>query len=172
MRAAPWLRLPWHLCRGLTSLLLLRAQPYRGPCTVEEGGELLRAGAHLLVCGGEPLRDVLGARLSLLLPPSGLAFFSSGHCQSLPELLSLAELDAEEARRLEAVAVLDREALDTVANFTSFLRHLESSAVRAKGTVDVVVLTSDYHARRVRCIAALLLAARGLSFQVAQALLG
>ena len=165
----PWrilLALAAYACCALALASLVWLRAHQGRCTVEQGAELLRAGApYLLVCGGEPARDVVGARLALLLAPRGLAFFSSGHCQSFQELVSLAGLNERQAQQLQAVARLDREALDTVSNVTSFL----GQELQAKGpVVDVVVLTSEYHARRVQGIASLLLAARGLSFRVAQ----
>lgn len=69
-----------------------------------------------------------------------------------------------------------QEALDTLSNFTSFLRQLRgfrpvsfTGIESSRPAVDVVIVTSGYHAPRVRSIAWVLLGFYGLSFHIAEA---
>ncbi|CAE7744274.1 unnamed protein product, partial [Symbiodinium pilosum] len=63
------------------------------------------------------------------------------------------------------------EAIDTLANFTSFLRCIERKNLRREGSapVDVVVVTCSYHVPRAWTVASLVLGYAGLSFHVAEA---
>ena len=74
----------------------------------------------------------------------------------------------------------NQEALDTFSNFTTFLRQLRQRGRHVKPwegptgpagrpAVDVVIVTSGYHVRRVRSIAWVLLGFYGLSFHIAEA---
>ncbi|CAJ1345396.1 unnamed protein product [Effrenium voratum] len=70
---------------------------------------------------------------------------------------------------LQQVMVLDREALDTLSNFTTFLRATRPSLLGRPSCappVDVVVVTSEYHVPRVRALAWPMLGAQGLSFLI------
>ncbi|CAE8629349.1 unnamed protein product [Polarella glacialis] len=135
--------------------------------------------ACVLVCGGEACRDELGARLGAALGANGLAFFSSGHYKSLRDFDG-SELGNPHRERFQGVdfehlckvIVLDRQAIDTLANFTSFLRHLRGSYQAHAGqeeAMDVVVVTSRYHALRACSVAAVILGSQGLSFVLAEA---
>ncbi|CAE7354887.1 unnamed protein product [Symbiodinium natans] len=133
----------------------------------------------LLVCGGECCRDVLGARLGAKLAarPDALAFFSSGHFKFRSDFSSEARKNHRQhfagidMRQLQEVMELDREAIDTFANFTTFLRCIERKGLARERSapVDVVVVTSSYHLPRAWAIASLVLGFAGLSFHVAEA---
>ncbi|CAK9009707.1 unnamed protein product [Durusdinium trenchii] len=140
---------------------------------------------YLLVCGGELVRDVLGAKLGADLARHGgmLAFFSSGHFKqlsdfapissTLPSPSSPSPFDGIDLAALQPVLKLDREALDTLSNFTTFVRHLERQGLMHRynrdAAVDVVIVTSKYHVRRVWALATVVLGSQGLSFHIAEA---
>lgn len=150
---------------------LLRQHPAAGSVALAELC-LVHGTPFLLICGGEPERDLLGAQLGTKLarlPHGRVAFFSSGHFKLREDFQRMEGVQWE---LLQQLLVLDRDALDTLSNFTSFLRHLRRKGwLKQEGgsaSVDVVVLTSAYHARRIRGVAALLLGFYGLSFHVAE----
>ncbi|CAJ1410891.1 unnamed protein product [Effrenium voratum] len=137
--------------------------------------------SFVLVCGGEPCRDLLGARLGARLARCGgrVAFFSSGHFKRAADFLPspnphaprFGDAGVSEADLvvLQKVMVLDREALDTLSNFTTFLRATRPSLLGRPSCappVDVVVVTSEYHVPRVRALAWPMLGAQGLSFLI------
>ncbi|CAE7270916.1 INP53 [Symbiodinium necroappetens] len=135
----------------------------------------------ILICGGEPCRDIVGARLGarLELQPNALAFFSSGHFKLQSDFAPEAAVHQKPISRfpgvdllqLQKVMQLDREAIDTLANFTTFLRCIDKKrlARNRSAPVDVVVVTSSYHVPRAKTIATLVLGSRGLSFHFAEA---
>eukprot|EP00401_Gymnodinium_catenatum_P008711 CAMPEP_0117529062 /NCGR_PEP_ID=MMETSP0784-20121206/37639_1 /TAXON_ID=39447 /ORGANISM="" /LENGTH=290 /DNA_ID=CAMNT_0005325373 /DNA_START=123 /DNA_END=992 /DNA_ORIENTATION=+ len=134
----------------------------------------------MLVAGGEACRDELGALLAACAPGIKLAFFSAGHYKLLRDFDPLdvdnphsAKFEGVDFMRLQEVIVLDRNALDTLANFTSFIaycadRHTGLFSKRIN-TIDVVVVTSAYHSPRASAVAAVVLGSRGLAFLMVQA---
>eukprot|EP00931_Biecheleriopsis_adriatica_P121921 TRINITY_DN9696_c4_g1_i1.p1 TRINITY_DN9696_c4_g1~~TRINITY_DN9696_c4_g1_i1.p1 ORF type:complete len:151 (+),score=28.40 TRINITY_DN9696_c4_g1_i1:40-492(+) len=107
-----------------------------------------------------------------------VAFFSSGHYKRLedfdcsspdnPHRLRFADVNFA---HLKEAMVLDRQAIDTLANFTCFLRYWRRMLRGKKPLerVDVLVITSSYHATRARAVAAILLGSQGLSFRIIKA---
>ncbi|CAE7887538.1 Ocrl [Symbiodinium sp. KB8] len=150
--------------------------------SVEVAEVAIASGAQwILICGGEPCRDIVGARLGarLELQPNALAFFSSGHFKLQSDFAPEAAVHQKpishfpgvDLLQLQKVMQLDREAIDTLANFTTFLRCIDKKrlARNRSAPVDVVVVTSSYHVPRAKTIATLVLGSRGLSFHFAEA---
>eukprot|EP00928_Gymnodinium_smaydae_P009076 TRINITY_DN13351_c0_g1_i2.p1 TRINITY_DN13351_c0_g1~~TRINITY_DN13351_c0_g1_i2.p1 ORF type:complete len:357 (+),score=62.62 TRINITY_DN13351_c0_g1_i2:30-1073(+) len=149
------------------------------------------AGAPVvLVAGGEPCRDELGAWLTApacarqrrsTVP---LAFLSAGHYKRIGDFDSSEQANPHRSKfkdvdfdRFKDVAVLDREAIDTLANFTTFLdfvqRHrpciVGGSPVKSLDVVLVLLqypIDTAYHVPRARAVAAVVLGSRGMSFAV------
>lgn len=133
--------------------------------------------AAVLVLGGEPWRDELGAKLAMgLQGEDSFVFMSSGHYKMVSDF-DAADPNNPHRDRFAGVnfgtlcrrMVYDREAIDTLANFTTFLEEVRSrGGCRSNATglpaIDVLVVTSSYHLKRARRIAAVLLGCRGLSF--------
>lgn len=173
----------WDLLRYFRGRQSVRdeASSRSGAALADVGEAALVAGAAvILVCGGEPCRDERGASLAMCSEDS-FVFFSSGHYKLMsdfdpkdaanPDKDKFTRIDFE---RLVPRMALDLDAIDTLANFTVFLRHPQVHAAlrrgRSRGSpVDVVVVTSPYHVRRVRSVAVVVLGSRGLTFVVAEA---
>jgi len=134
----------------------------------------------ILVCGGEPCRDELGAKLAVEIA-ADLVFFSSGHYKSVNDFDSSSRSNQHRFRfgatvsgsgverpnlDLASTMLLDRQAIDTVANFTSLV---DAVRPRLQGGVGVVVVTCKYHRRRAAIIASIVLASQGLSFRMVNA---
>ena len=172
----------WHRSRGSDA-----ASAVRGSSPAISGADVARARA-ILVCGGEACRDELGARLAMSLDTeAAFLFLSSGHYKLLrdfdaqaPDNPHRTKFEGVDFARLQRRLVCDRSAIDTLANFTSFVAELARRGSdgaymsdplerTSAGALDIAVVTSAYHVPRALCIAAVVLSARGLCFAFAEA---
>lgn len=105
----------------------------------------------MLVLGGAIERETFAAEFARKHPELPI-WVSSG---SNPEYTEAVFADAGIARqRLH----IDRDAVDTVTNFTTLVEEF-----RARGIDSVYVITSDYHMRRARVIGEIVFGSRGIS---------
>jgi uncharacterized SAM-binding protein YcdF (DUF218 family) len=114
----------------------------------------MRSPEALLVLGGEPKREQFAATFAQTHPDLPI-WVSSG---SNPEY---AEWVFQEAGISPELLHLDYEAVDTVTNFTTIVDKL-----RSQGINSVYLITSDYHMRRAKAIAQIVLGSRNIQFQV------
>jgi hypothetical protein len=123
----------------------------------------------ILVCGGEPLREELAARMaSAATGPLADAqlFISSGMYRKVadfnpdnddnPHRVAMRDVDFA---RLRPRLHLDRQAVDTVGNFTTMVGMLAE-----QGHTRVVLVTSAEHMRRAAMCAAIVLGSYSISF--------
>lgn len=107
----------------------------------------------MLVLGGAVERENFAAEFARQHPE--LPIWVSGG--SNPEYTQGVFADAGiDPRRLH----IDREAVDTVTNFTTLVEQF-----RAKGISRVYLITSDYHMRRARIIGEVVFGSRGILLQ-------
>jgi uncharacterized SAM-binding protein YcdF (DUF218 family) len=107
----------------------------------------------IFVLGGAPEREVFAAEFAQQHPDLHI-WVSSG---SNPEY---AEWVFQEARIAPNRIHLDYQAVDTVTNFTTLVDNFE-----AEGIKNLYLVTSDYHMRRARVIAQVVLGSRGIQFE-------
>ncbi len=107
----------------------------------------------ILVLGGTPQREDFAAEFARQHPD--LPIWVSGG--SPPEYT---ESVFEEAGISLARLYVDRDAVDTVTNFTTLVDKFQ-----ARGIHSVYLITSDYHMRRARIIGELVFGSRGIEFK-------
>jgi uncharacterized SAM-binding protein YcdF (DUF218 family) len=107
----------------------------------------------ILVLGGATEREVFAAELARE-HPNLLVWISSG---SNPEFAKWVFQNAGvDLARLH----LDYRAVDTVTNFTTLVDDFQARKIRS-----VYLVTSDYHMRRARVIAEIILGSHGIDFK-------
>lgn len=107
----------------------------------------------VLVLGGAPEREVFAAQFAREHPQVSV-WVSGG---SNPEYTEWA---FEEAGIEPDRVIIDRDAVDTVSNFTTLVDRF-----KAEGIESVYLITSDYHMRRARVIGEIILGSRGIDFK-------
>ncbi|MBD1861268.1 YdcF family protein [Trichocoleus sp. FACHB-46] len=107
----------------------------------------------VLVLGGAPEREVFAAEFAREHPQISV-WISSG---SNPEYTEWAFAEAGIAPNR---VIIDREAVDTVTNFTTLV-----DKFKAEGIDSVYLITSDYHMRRAQVIGEIVLGSRGIDFK-------
>lgn len=118
----------------------------------------------ILVLGGDKQRELLAAKFAAGAGTSTSATGThAANVKLLPVYLSSAHDDA--CHVMIRVGLhparlhVDNRALDTVTNFTTMVDTFE-----AESYTHVFVVTSDYHMRRARLLASLVLRSRGIAF--------
>ena len=107
----------------------------------------------ILVLGGTPQREDFAAKFARQHPD--LPIWVSGG--SPPEYT---ESVFEDAGISLSRLYVDRDAVDTVTNFTTLVDKFQ-----ARGIHSVYLITSDYHMRRARIIGELVFGSRGIEFK-------
>jgi uncharacterized SAM-binding protein YcdF (DUF218 family) len=107
----------------------------------------------ILVLGGAPEREVFAAEFAREHPQVSV-WVSGGSNPEYTEW-AFAEAGVEPER-----VVIDREAVDTVSNFTTLVDRF-----KAEGIKSVYLITSDYHMRRAKVIGEIILGSRGIDFK-------
>ncbi|HEY9895093.1 MAG TPA: YdcF family protein [Candidatus Sericytochromatia bacterium] len=107
----------------------------------------------ILVLGGTPQREDFAAKFARQHPD--LPIWVSGG--SPPEYT---ESVFEDAGISLSRLYVDRDAVDTVTNFTTLV-----DTFQARGIHSVYLITSDYHMRRARIIGELVFGSRGIEFK-------
>ena len=107
----------------------------------------------VLVLGGSPEREVFAAEFAREHPQVSV-WISGG---SPPEYTE--SVFAEAGIDLDRV-IIDRDAIDTVTNFTTLV-----DKFKAAGIESVYLITSDYHMRRAKVIGEIVLGSRGIDFK-------
>jgi uncharacterized SAM-binding protein YcdF (DUF218 family) len=107
----------------------------------------------ILVLGGAPEREVFAAQFARQHPQLPI-WVSSGSPPEYTESV-FAEAGIEPDR-----VIIDRDAVDTVTNFTTLV-----DKFKAEGINSVYLITSDYHMRRAQVIGEIILGSRGIDFK-------
>ena len=106
-----------------------------------------------LVLGGAVERENFAAEFAQQHPEIDIWVSSGTNPEYAEWVFSEAEIDLSRIK-------LDYRAVDTVTNFTTLVDDL-----KAEGITQVYLITSDYHMRRARMIAQIVLASRGITFK-------
>uniref|UniRef100_UPI0025B58255 YdcF family protein n=1 Tax=Trichocoleus desertorum TaxID=1481672 RepID=UPI0025B58255 len=107
----------------------------------------------VLVLGGAPEREVFAAEFAREHPQVSVWISSGSNPEYTEWAFSEAGIDPERV-------IIDREAVDTVTNFTTLV-----DKFKAEGIESVYLITSDYHMRRARVIGEIVLGSRGIDFK-------
>jgi uncharacterized SAM-binding protein YcdF (DUF218 family) len=107
----------------------------------------------VLVLGGAVDREVFAAQFALEHPELPIWVSSGSNPEYTEWVFSEAGVDLERIK-------LDREAVDTVTNFTTVV-----DKFKAQGIHSIYLITSDYHMRRAKVIGEIVLGSRGIDFK-------
>jgi uncharacterized SAM-binding protein YcdF (DUF218 family) len=123
----------------MSLICLQRTQPINAPQAV-------------LVLGGDPARERFTAEFARRHPQLPIWVSGGSNPEYAEEVFRKAGIPEEQVH-------LDYAAIDTLTNFTTILDQFE-----AQGITHIYLITSDYHMRRARWIAQVILGSRGIDF--------
>ncbi|MEL6780597.1 MAG: YdcF family protein, partial [Cyanobacteria bacterium J06597_16] len=106
----------------------------------------------ILTLGGGKDREVVAANLAAQNPELAVWVSSGSSYQASREVFKAANIDFSKVH-------LDYEAVDTVTNFTTLVEQLQQQNIE-----HVYLLTSDFHMRRAKAIAFVVLGSRGIAY--------
>ena len=107
----------------------------------------------VLVLGGAPEREVFAAQFAREHPQVSVWISSGSNPEYTEWVFAEAGIDPDRV-------IIDREAVDTVTNFTTLV-----DKFKAEGIESVYLITSDYHMRRASVIGEIVLGSRGIDFK-------
>lgn len=106
----------------------------------------------ILVLGGSASREIAAAKLARQNPELEIWVSTGENLENSIEIFKSAGIDSA---RLH----LDWQAVDTVTNFTTTVEQLQQRQIQ-----HIYLLTSDFHMKRAKAIAFLVLGSRGIAY--------